>query len=98
MCIRDSLNDFNTEQVTNMDNMFRGCSSVTNFDLMSFNTEKVTSMTNLFIGCSNLTSINFGDNFNTSQVIMMNNMFKAVSYTHLTFPNPAYIKSSSFNC
>ncbi len=67
-------NGFNTSNVTNMNNMFSGC-GVLELDLRSFDTGNVTDMSSLFEGCSQLIDIDFGDNFNTSNVKNMEKMF-----------------------
>ena len=71
----------NTSNVTNMSNMFNGCSSLTSLNVSSFNTSKVTDMSNMFYGCSSLTSLNVSS-FNTSKVTDMKEMFNWCS--HLT--------------
>ena len=40
----NNLENLNTSEVTNMQSMFAGCSSMTSFDLSSLNTAKVTNM------------------------------------------------------
>ena len=50
-----------TSNVTNMNNMFNGCSSLTTLDLSGLNTSKVTTMQEMFSGCSSLTSLNLSD-------------------------------------
>lgn len=50
-----------TSNVTNMNNMFNGCSSLTTLDLSSINTSKVTTMQEMFSGCTSLTSLNLSD-------------------------------------
>ena len=50
-----------TSNVTDMNSMFNGCSSLTTLDLSSINTSKVTTMTEMFSGCSSLTSLNLSD-------------------------------------
>ena len=45
------LNNFNTNNVTNMFRMFYGCSSLKELNLNNFNTDNVTNMTGLFRGC-----------------------------------------------
>ena len=80
-------NNFNTSKVTNMSNMFDGCSSLTNLDLSSFNTSKATSMSYMFYGCSSLTNLDLS-NFNTSNVAIMNYMFYSCSsLTNLDLSN-----------
>ena len=70
----EGIDNLNTENVTNMSSMFRGCSGLTHFDLSSFNTEKVTNMNGLFYGCSGLTHLDLSS-FNTKIVTDMNDMF-----------------------
>ena len=69
---------FNTENITNMNNMFSGCSLLTSINISIFNTSKTESMKNMFSGCSSLTSINIS-NFNTTNVKNMENMFQGCS-------------------
>ena len=69
------VSEFNTTNVTNMYQMFSGCSSLTNLDLSSFNTSNVTNMNNMFDGCEALTSLDLSS-FNTSKVIYITGMFE----------------------
>ena len=64
----------NTSEVTNMNIMFSGCSSLTSLDVSGFNTGNVEYMASMFAYCSSLTSLDLS-NFNTSQVQFMNYMF-----------------------
>ena len=68
----------NTSEVTDMSNMFSGCSKLSSIDLrhFSFNTSKVTKMQSMFSGCSSLTSLDLGY-FNTSKVTNMYAMFSS---------------------
>ena len=68
------VSEFNTTNVTNMYQMFSGCSSLTNLDLSSFNTSNVTYMTSMFRDCEYLTSLDLSS-FNTSKVTNMQSMF-----------------------
>ncbi len=68
------LENLNTEEVTNMSEMFLGGEGFETLDLQSFNTAKVTNMSGMFKGCFSLTSINV-QSFNTANVTDMNNMF-----------------------
>ncbi|MBP3726039.1 MAG: BspA family leucine-rich repeat surface protein [Bacteroidaceae bacterium] len=68
----------NTEEMTDMSEMFLGCSSLTSLDLSSFNTEKVTDMNWMFSGCKSLTSLDVS-NFNTENVTNMGGMFNYCS-------------------
>ena len=67
------LEYLNTAKVTDMGNMFHGCSSLTSLDLTNFNTAKVTEMDRMFLTSLDLT------NFNTANVEYMNNMFEGCS-------------------
>ena len=46
-----NLNNFNTNNVTNMEHMFSGCSSLKELNLINFNTNNVTNMLYMFTGC-----------------------------------------------
>ena len=59
-----------TSQVTNMSNMFSGCTSLVFVPLL--NTSNVTIMYAIFSGCSSLVTIS---QLNTSSVVTMQNMF-----------------------
>ena len=48
-----NINNFNTNNVTNMSWMFSGCSSLKKLNLNNFNTNNVTDMRYMFYGCSN---------------------------------------------
>ena len=71
----EGIENFNTEEVTNMSKMFYGCSSVTSLDLSSFNTAKVTDMSYMFYNCQGLTTIYVSDDFTTSTVTSGSDMF-----------------------
>ncbi len=64
----------NTSNVTNMYNMFYGCSSLTNLNLSNFDTANVTNMKAMFSGCRLLQELNL-NSFNTVNVTDMSNMF-----------------------
>ena len=64
----------NTENVTNMKEMFNACSKLTSLNLTSFNTAEVTNMGFMFKSCKALTSLNLS-NFNTEKVTDMQGMF-----------------------
>ena len=65
---------FDTSNVTDMTEMFNGCSSLTSLDVSGFDTSSVTDMHSMFIGCSSLTSLDLS-NFDTSNVSGMTSMF-----------------------
>ena len=68
--------NFDTSLVSDMSNMFKGCTALSNLDLSSLNTSNVTTMNNMFDGCDNLTSLNLSS-FDTSKVKTMNDMFSS---------------------
>ena len=72
------LKYLNTEQVTDMSNMFYGCSALTSLDLSNFNTAKVRDMSYMFYRCSALSSLDLS-NFNTAIVSDMSLMFGSCS-------------------
>ncbi len=86
--IQINFNDnFNTSNVTNMKNMFAGCSFLTSLDLSGFNTSKIIDMSSMFFKCSSLTSLD-SNVFNTSKVTSMNYMFyECSSLTSLDLSN-----------
>ena len=69
------LEYLNTAKVTDMGNMFHGCSALTSLDLTNFNTAKVVNMNNMFEGCSALTTIYASDKFVTDNVSNGSDMF-----------------------
>ncbi len=74
-------NNYDTSNATNMTNLFRNCTSLTEIDLSSFDTSNVTNMSAMFTMWknqnldNNLQKIIFGSNFNTSKVTTMRGMF-----------------------
>ena len=72
------LSSFNTSNVTDMQEMFRGMSNLTSLNLSNFDTSKVTNMAGMFYATSNLTTLNLSS-FNTSQVTNMAVMFYGMS-------------------
>ena len=83
----EGLENLNTSAVTDMDNMFYGCSSLTELNLSNFNTSAVRDMGAMFFGCSFLTKLNLS-NFSTSAVTDMGYMFSGCSsLTELNLSN-----------
>ena len=66
------------DNINNTNDMFKGCTSITEIDLSNFDTSSVTSMDNMFESCSSLTSINLS-NLKTSSVERMIFMFSSCS-------------------
>ena len=72
------IDNLKTDNVKNMEAMFKNCSNLTSLDLSNFNTENVTRMFQMFVGCSSLTNLNLS-NFNTGNVTDMTDMFHGCS-------------------
>ena len=92
------LKYLNTEQVTDMSNMFYGCSALTSLDVTHFNTAKVTNMNYMFYRCSKLTSLDV-TKFNTANVTNMSYMFEscsALSSLDLSNFNTAIVTDMSY--
>ena len=92
------LKYLNTEQVTDMSNMFYGCSALTSLDVTHFNTAKVTNMNYMFYRCSKLTSLDV-TKFNTANVTNMSYMFcrcPVLSSLDVTKFNTANVTNMSY--
>ena len=72
----EGIENLNTEEVTNMGDMFNSCNGLENLDLSSFNTAKVTDMGYMFSGSYGLTSLDLSS-FNTAKVENMSCMFSS---------------------
>ena len=70
----DGIENLNTDNVTDMSDMFLDCSSLTSLDLSGFKTDNVKKMYSMFGGCSGLTSLDLSG-FNTDNVTAMGAMF-----------------------
>ena len=71
----EGIENLNTENVTDMSDMFASCSGLISLDVTHFNTANVKDMSNMFYGCSGLISLDV-TNFNTANVTNMRYMFK----------------------
>ena len=74
----EGIENLNTENVTNMSDMFRFCSSLTSLDVTHFNTGNVTSMADMFSSCPRLAELDV-THFNTANVKDMSDMFASCS-------------------
>ena len=72
-CMEFDLTLLDTSSVTDMHNMFQGC-SMTSLDLSNFDTRSVTNMNHMFEHCTGFKSLDLS-NFNTSAVTDMGQMF-----------------------
>ena len=76
----EGLENLNTSEVTDMQQMFRGCRSIEELDLSGWDTRNVENMYGVFWGCTALTDLNISD-FNTSSVR------KSIQVMRLVCPN-----------
>ena len=70
------IESLKTDEVTNMDHMFNGCSGLDSLDVSGFNTENVTTMYSMFNTCRGLKSLDVSG-FDTSNVTNMGYMFSS---------------------
>ena len=70
------INQFNTNNVTNMKAIFQECNELISLDLSNFNTSKVTDMEGMFNECHKLKEIKGINQFNTNNVTNMKAMFQ----------------------
>ncbi|MBO7597013.1 MAG: BspA family leucine-rich repeat surface protein, partial [Bacteroidales bacterium] len=68
-----NIQNFDASKVTDMSQMFSGCSSLESIDDFPFNTTNFTDMSYMFYNCTSLKNINL--NFNTENVTDMSYMF-----------------------
>ena len=71
----EGIENLNTENVTNMSDMFYSCSGLISLDVTNFNTANVTDMSYMFYGCNKLKEIYVSDKFVTDDVISSSYMF-----------------------
>ena len=81
---------FNTENVTNMRDMFGYCTSLKSLDLTNFNTENVTDMYYMFYRCTSLESLDL-TNFNTAKVTNMTAMFYKCSALKTIYASDKFV-------
>ena len=70
----EGIEYLNTENVTDMSNMFESCYELKTLDLSNFDTKNVTNMFSMFYRCCSLTILNL-TSFDTKNVTSMTNMF-----------------------
>ena len=68
--------------------IFAQCPTISYVDLSGIITQNITTIGSMFKGCSNLETVIFGDNFNTSNVTSMADMFRYdTKLVHVDFGN-----------
>lgn len=82
----EGLEYLNTNEVTDMSQMFKACYSLPNIDLTHFNTDKVTEMDHMFYACRSLTTLDLSE-FNTSSVATMYQMFMSCNSLQTVYVN-----------
>ena len=70
----NGMDILDTSNVTNMDNLFDSCSSLTSVDLSGLDLGKVTQMRNMFAICTSLQSVDMHD-LNTANLKLFSNVF-----------------------
>lgn len=99
----NGLDNLNTANVQDMENMFAACSSLTSLDLSSWNTANVTTVFSMFDGCSKLTTVDLSG-WNTEKVATISSLFNGCSElttVDLSSWNTAKVWSTSYmfyNC
>ena len=72
------IENLKTDNVTDMNAMFMGCSALTNLDVSGFNTPALEVMSTMFAGCSKLTVLDLSS-FDTQKVPYMYGTFNGCS-------------------
>lgn len=71
-----NLSNIDSSAVTSMQNMFKGCTSLTNIDLTGLEANQVTNMSYMFDSCTNLQNVNasgLANNHSTNMSYMFRN-------------------------
>ena len=75
--IPENISDWKTENVTNMGDMFNGCSKIKDLSFLTkWNTSKVTSMKNMFKGCTSLSKRPDITKWDIKKIADIKDMFK----------------------
>ena len=99
----EGIENLNTENVTDMSDMFRFCSSLTSLAVTHFNTGNVTSMADMFSSCPRLAELDV-THFNTANVKDMSDMFASCSglisldVTHFNTANVKDMSNMFYGC
>ena len=89
--------------ITNMEDMFLGCESLTTLDLSGWNTSNVADMGGMFYNCSSLKTMDLS-HFNTSKVTSMRVMFyncsslTTLDVSHFNTSKVIFMKSMFAGC
>ena len=91
----DGIENLNTQNVTDMREMFVCCYALTSLDVSNFNTQNVEDMTDMFLGCEGLSLLDLS-NFNTERVEDMSSMFSGCSTLQTIFASDKFVTDQVF--
>ncbi|MCP9594339.1 BspA family leucine-rich repeat surface protein [Segatella copri] len=91
----DGIENLNTQNVTDMRDMFVCCYALTSLDVSNFNTQNVEDMTDMFLGCEGLSLLDLS-NFNTERVENMSSMFSGCSTLQTIFASDKFVTDQVF--
>ena len=91
----EGIENLNTQNVTDMRNMFTCCYELTSLDVSNFNTQNVEDMTDMFLGCEGLSLLDLS-NFNTERVEDMSSMFSGCSTLQTIFASDKFVTDQVF--
>ena len=86
----EGIENLNTQNVTDMSEMFVCCYALTSLDVSNFNTQNVEDMTDMFLGCEGLSLLDLS-NFNTANVMGMSSMFSGCSTLQTIFASDKFV-------
>ena len=91
----EGIENLNTQNVTDMRDMFTCCYALTSLDVSNFNTQNVEDMTDMFLGCEKLSLLDLS-NFNTERVKDMSSMFSGCSTLQTIFASDKFVTDKVF--
>ena len=91
----EGIENLNTQNVTDMRNMFTCCYELTSLDVSNFNTQNVEDMTDMFLGCEKLSLLDLS-NFYTANVMGMSSMFSGCSTLQTIFASDKFVTDKVF--
>ena len=91
----EGIENLNTQNVTDMRDMFTCCYALTSLDVSNFNTQNVEDMTDMFLGCEGLSLLDLS-NFNTERVENMSSMFSGCSTLQTIFASDKFVTDQVF--
>ena len=92
----EGIENLNTQNVTDMRDMFTCCYALTSLDVSNFNTQNVEDMTDMFLGCEKLSLLDLS-NFNTERVESMSSMFSGCSTLQTIFASDKFFTNQVFD-